>query len=126
MNSIGTKATIRIAGPPNLAATTNPGSAAASEYAGAVDATPMTTFVANEMAFFFSACVMSKRNVPSALGKAGRLIIVGDLTGLAIRHNKHKPRATIGVGTMPEKFFAVTAAAALGCLLPILATVAPA
>src|ERR1700761_247116 len=42
------------------------------------------------------------------------------------RHNKHKPRTTIGVGTMPGKFFAVAAAAALGCLLPILAAVAPA
>ena len=91
MNSIGTKARIRIAGTPNFAAATSAGSAAASEYAGAVEATPMTTFDANDMAFFFSACVMSKRNVPSALGKGGRHIIVGELTGLASRHNKRKP-----------------------------------
>src|ERR1700683_1511420 len=90
MNSIGTKATIRIAGTPNLAAATSAGSAAASEYAGAVDATPMTTFDANDMAFFLSACVMSKRNVPSALGKRGRNIIVGELTELASRHNKRE------------------------------------
>src|ERR1700719_2319895 len=91
MNSIGTKARIRIAGTPNFAAATSAGSAAASEYAGAVDATPMTTFDANDMAFFFSVCVMSKRSVPSALGKGDRHIIVGDLTGLASRHNKRKP-----------------------------------
>src|SRR5580693_6571415 len=91
MNSIGTKARIRIAGTPNFAAATSAGSAAASEYAGAVEATPITTFDANDMAFFFSACVMSKRNVPSALGKGGRHIIVGELTGLASSHNKRKP-----------------------------------
>src|SRR6202035_5787991 len=91
MNSIGTKARIRIAGTPNFAAATSAGSAAASEYAGAVDATPMTTFDANDMAFFFSVCVMSKRSVPSALGKGGRHIIVGQLTGLASHHNKRKP-----------------------------------
>src|SRR4029077_7348363 len=91
MNSIGTKARIRIAGTPNFAAATSAGSAAASEYAGAVEATPVTTFDGNDMGFFFSACVISKRNVPSALGKGGRHIIVGDLTGLASRHNKRKP-----------------------------------
>src|SRR5271169_6203161 len=88
MNSIGTKARIKIAGTPNFAAATSAGSAAASEYAGAVDATPITTFDANDMAFFFSACVMSQRNVASALGKGGRNIIVGKLTELASRHNK--------------------------------------
>ena len=60
----------QIAGTPNFAAATSAGSAAASEYAGAVDATPMTTFDANDMAFFFSACVMSKRNVPQPLASA--------------------------------------------------------
>src|ERR1700693_6174764 len=104
MNSIGTKATIRIAGTPNFADATRAGSAAASEYAGAVDATPMTTFDANDMAFFFSACVMSKRNVLSALGKRGRHIIVGELTELASRHNKRKRAQPLGWGQCLESF----------------------
>src|SRR5580693_6901403 len=79
----------------------------------------MTTFEANDMAFFFSACVMSRRNVASALGNGGRHIIVGELTKLASRHNKRKPRTTIGVGIMTGKFFAVAAAAALACSAPI-------
>src|ERR1700720_4169880 len=91
MNSIGTKARIRIAGTPNFAAATSAGSAAASEYAGAVEATPITTFDANDMALFFSAVFMSKRTGPSALGQRGRLIIFAELTGLESYHNNVNP-----------------------------------
>src|SRR5580698_4769478 len=82
----------------------------------------MTTFEANDMAFFFSACVMSRRNVASALGNGGRRIIKNKITKLASRHNKRKLRTTIGVGIMTGKFFAAAATAALACF----ATTAPA
>ena len=88
-----------IAGTPNFAAATSAGSAAASEYAGAVVAlTPITTFDANDMAFLFTRGVMSKpKTSPQPLARAvGTSAALPDWQAVTISASR---RILIGAGT---------------------------